>query len=48
METEEAKRKAPDYGLDAPHVLHGLLIAAAILLPSGWIAAWQSLRILPA
>jgi SAM-dependent methyltransferase len=41
MKTEEAKGK-PDYGLDAPNVLRGLLITAAILMPCGWLAASHS------
>ena len=34
-----ATPKSPDYGLDAPNVVRNLLIAAAVLVPSGWIAA---------
>src|SRR5262249_50665743 len=39
MKTGKATPKSLDYGLDAPNVLRGLLIAAAVFMPSGWIAA---------
>ena len=39
MRTGKATPQAPDYGLDAPNVLRGLLIAAGVLMPSRWIAS---------
>lgn len=36
------RRHSPDYGLDAPGVLRGLLISAGLLMPSGWIAAGRA------
>ena len=33
-----AKAQSASYGLDAPGVLRGLLVAAALLVPAGWIA----------
>jgi arsenite methyltransferase len=39
MKTGRAAPKSPGYGLDAPKVVRNLLIAAAVLMPSGWISA---------
>jgi len=39
MKTRKATPKSPDYGLDAPKVVRGLFIAAAVLMLSGWIAS---------
>jgi arsenite methyltransferase len=37
-----AKAQSASYGLDAPGVLRGLLVAAAFLMPAGWIASGRA------